>query len=171
MSGWRKRLEITANVLLIICGSLFCVSLVRIYLLGTHQHVEKPARQPVVGKKLEAADIEWANNQQTLLLVLQRGCRFCDESAPFYRRLTEELSAKPKTRMVAVLPSAPEETKQYLEEKKIEIPDVRQLAPRSLGVAGTPTLLLVDNNGVVVNEWRGKLSSEQEQSVIDRLNQ
>jgi thioredoxin-related protein len=174
MRKWRRYTEITANIVLIIGGSLFCVFLVKNYVLKNdgaprQNPSAKSSRPSLVGNKLSAGDIEWTKSEGTLLVVLQKGCRFCDESAPFYQRLTKALSTKPTTHIVAVFPGSQEENKQYLQDKKIDISDTKQLSPASLGVVGTPTLLLVDNAGVVVDEWRGKLSVDEEEQVINRL--
>ena len=171
MSTLRRRTETVANVVLIICGSLFCVFLVKNYLLGKNQQSQSPDRPSLVGKSLPAVNIDWAKNGQTLLVVLQRGCHFCDESTPFYQRLTKEFATKPKPQLVAVMSDSPDEIKKYLEDKKVDLSEIRQISPGSLGVAGTPTLLLVDSKGVVLNEWRGKLASQQEQAVIAQLDQ
>jgi len=58
----------------------------------------------MVGNKLAISGIDWSQSQQTLLLVLQKGCRYCEESVPFYQRLTKEISSQPKTRLIALLP-------------------------------------------------------------------
>jgi thioredoxin-related protein len=150
---------------------LFSILLIKNFLPASPQPIEDRSPRSLIGTTLSNTGIDWTQRQQTLLLVLRKGCHFCDESAPFYQRLTRELSANEKTHLVAVLPSKDEESKQYLKEKNLEINDVRQLPARSLGVKGTPTLLLVDTKGVVVNEWLGKLSADQEQNVIARLNQ
>lgn len=47
--------------------------------------------------------------------------------------------------------------------------EVQQDQRRNLNVAGTPTLLLVDNNGVVQNVWIGKLTSDGEREVLAKL--
>lgn len=171
MTKWRRYTEITANIVLIVAGSLFCVFFIKNYVLSSPQN-PAPATNPrpsLVGNKLSADAFEWAKSEATLLVVLQKDCRFCDESAAFYQRLTKALSIKPQTRIVAVLPTSQDDNKKYLQDKKIEISDIRQFSPSSLGVTGTPTLLLVDNSGTVVDEWRGKLTSEQEENVINRL--
>lgn len=37
------------------------------------------------GDKVSTPEVGWAKSQRTLLLVLQKGCHFCTESAEFYR--------------------------------------------------------------------------------------
>ena len=38
--------------------------------------------QPAIGSKIDLAEVNWANQPKTLILVLRKGCRFCTESAP-----------------------------------------------------------------------------------------
>jgi hypothetical protein len=46
---------------------------------------------------------------------------------------------------------------------------LKQLQPTSIGVDGTPTLLLINKDGIVTDSWRGKLPPEKEREVIARL--
>lgn len=105
------------------------------------------------------------------MLVLQTGCRFCDESTPFYQRLTKELASQSKTHLVVLFPQNYNESKQYLKNKMIEIAYVRQVSLQSIGVQGTPTLILVDSSGTVLEQWVGKLPATQEDAVLARLKQ
>jgi hypothetical protein len=43
---------------------------------------------------------------------------------------------------------------------------VKQATLSTIGVTGTPTLLLVDNTGTVANVWQGKLQPDQEGGVL-----
>jgi hypothetical protein len=52
--------------------------------------------------------------------------RFCDESVPFYQRLTKGLSGQSRIHVVAVLPHSGDENKQYLKDKMLAISDVRR---------------------------------------------
>jgi hypothetical protein len=46
---------------------------------------------------------------------------------------------------------------------------IRQAPPSSLGVQGTPILLLVNKEGVITSSWRGKLPSEKVLEVMTRV--
>ena len=46
------------------------------------------------------------------------------------------------------------------------ISEVSATTPGALGVKGTPTLLLVNNTGVVTDAWLGKLSAEMESAGL-----
>jgi hypothetical protein len=51
----------------------------------------------------------------------------------------------------------------------VEINEIKQLTPGAIRVQGTPTILLVNNAGVVTEEWLGKLPPEKESEVLSRL--
>lgn len=62
-------------------------------------------------------------------------------------------------------------SKGYLKRLGVSVDEIRQASLDSIGVNGTPTLILVDNRGAVVDFWIGKLAGPTEQKVIDRLQQ
>lgn len=173
MAALRRKIEVLSNIALIVCCVLFSIFLVKNFLISNKKEDTKQNTPPptLVGKKISVSDLDWTKNQQTLLLILQKGCRFCDESAPFYQSLVKEFSNQSKTHLVVVMPHNNDESQQYLKDKAIEIPDIKQATPKSIGVAGTPTLMLIDNSGTVLEQWIGKLSAEQEGVVIARLKQ
>lgn len=163
-----RRLEVAANVAILVVAVLICAALVKTYLLGP----AKPQQQspaPAVGSKVSVPDVEWGKNGRTLVLVLQKGCHFCAESAPFYQRLVRDTAGREGLRLVAVLPQQAEEGRQYLKELGVPIDDVRQVSPNDLGVRGTPTLLLVDGSGAVTDSWVGQLPPDKEAEVLHRL--
>jgi thioredoxin-related protein len=167
MNKWRKRIEVASNIAVIICCILFAVLLIKNFLSNGGQQ----APVSLIGRKLILGNVDWTQSDHTLVFVLREGCHFCDESAPFYRRLTNEFSNQSKLHLVAILPHSSDESRQYLKEKMIEIADVKQASLSSIGVRGTPTLLLVDNTGTVLEQWTGKLPSDQEDAVLARLKQ
>lgn len=189
-SNLQKNLDILSNIALIICCTLFILFLIKNSFLSNFKaefNTEtyptandkrlpnfnaKPTSFTSVGKQLSNLNVDWAKNQQTLLIVLQKGCRFCDDSIPFYQRLVNELSYQSKTKIIAVLPQNIDEGKNYLKSKKLEIPNVIQADTEQVGARGTPTLLLIDNSGIVLEQWTGKLpNSDIEESVIQRIKQ
>jgi thioredoxin-related protein len=121
-----------------------------------------------VGKELPLSGVDWSKNERTLILALSSTCRFCTMSAPFYQRLASE---RKNVRLIAVLPQPEAESQKYLSDLGVSVDEVRRVSMRSLGVRGTPTLILVDGAGVVTGEWRGKLAENQEHEVLSRLTQ
>jgi hypothetical protein len=123
-----------------------------------------------VGKQLTVPGVDWKGGQRTLLLVLQKGCHFCSESAPFYRKLALKVhQAKAPVQVVAVLPQDVPVGQQYLLDLGIPMEHVASAPMQSLGVEGTPTLILVDPDGKIVDSWVGELVPERESQVMNRL--
>ena len=101
--------------------------------------------------------------------VLQKGCRFCTESAPFYQRLIKETADRNDVKLIALFPQSVTEGKQYLDQIGVNFSDIRQVPPSQVKVSGTPTLILVNESGVAVDVWRGKLPPDAEAQVLSKL--
>jgi thioredoxin-related protein len=166
MNNFSRRLEVTANIAIIIVAITIVVVFAKKYLF-----VNK-VNQPigiVAGTKVSLPDVDWAKNGRTLLLVLQKGCHFCSESAPFYQHLVRETIGCANIHLVAVSPQEVAEGKKYLNDLGVQIEDVKQASLSALGVNGTPTLILVDGAGKVNNSWVGKLPANGESQVFGAL--
>jgi thioredoxin-related protein len=160
-----KKLEVAANVAIVIVSILLVVVLVKYLTFNDTSNKNKQARI-TKGQRIPLQNVDWARNGQTLLVVLQKDCRFCSESAPFYKTLVHEAALRGNIRLVAVLPQAIEDSKKYLNTLGVPIEDVRQ---EQLAVEGTPTLIMVDGKGVASEIWLGKLKPDKEAEVLSRL--
>jgi len=178
--GTPKRVEVTANLAIIVTAILLCAVLAKFLIskgpaanseVATTNQLSSSANrrantQIPPGTKVSIDGVDWAKNGQTLVLVLSDQCHFCGESAPFYQRLVREHG---KTRLVAVVPQTVDRGRRYLNKLDVTVDDVKQASFGSLGVRGTPTLILVDNNGSAIKSWIGKLAPNVEAAVIDTL--
>jgi thioredoxin-related protein len=162
-----KKIEIAANIAIIAIALLIGGVVVKRYLL-TERHAV-PDTRITAGSKVSLPDIDWAKSDQTLLLVLHKGCRFCSESAPFYRRLVQETAVRNNVQLIAVLPEEVNEGRKYLSDLDVPIDEVKQATPASLGASGTPTLILVNKAGEVTASWVGKLPAAEESEVLNQL--
>ncbi len=168
-NGIFKKAELLANIAIIIVALLLGVVLVKRYLLSGNEAAQMRDPRIPAGTKAALGGVDWAKNHQTLLLVLSTDCRYCTESAPFYQRLTRETAERADVQLVAVFPQEVAEGRKYLENLGVKVNDVRQAAPSSTGAGGTPTLILVDAQGIVKNSWVGKLSAPEEMEVSNQL--
>lgn len=157
-----RRLELAANLCILIAAPLLCVAVARNYL--------GPPKGPVpktpVGTRVSLPNVDWAAADETLVLALQSGCRFCSESGPFYSQLANESTQYRRVHLLAVLPSPQEEARDYVKSIGLESVDVRQAPLRSINVSDTPTLFLVDYRGIATRAWIGKLSPPREAEVL-----
>lgn len=160
-----RKIEITANVATIIVGLLLTVILIERYLVPHPAPATASVSGLARGSSVDGRPIgvDWKKNHQTLVLAISTTCHFCKDSVPFYRRLG---GIEKSVKMVAVLPQSVSEGKEYLEGKGVRVDDIRQVQLNTVGVKATPTLLLVNDVGVVTNIWVGKLPPEQETEVL-----
>jgi hypothetical protein len=93
------------------------------------------------------------------LSLLHRECSF-------YKKIA---SNKGSARLVAIFPQSVEEGRAYLTRLDIDVDEVRQFRLESIGVEGTPTLLLINSSGVVTERWVGRLMPDQELVVLRAL--
>ncbi|HKQ53675.1 MAG TPA: hypothetical protein VJT74_14970 [Pyrinomonadaceae bacterium] len=166
-----QRLESLANIAIIVAAVLLCFVLVKNYLLPDRSKDRPRDLRVPAGTKVSLPGVDWAGNKRTLLVVLQKGCHFCSESAPFYQRVIRETAGRGDVHLIAVLPQPTDESRKYLDELGVTIDDLKQSELDAVSVGGTPTLILVDNQGVVVNSWVGKLNADNEADVLRRLQE
>lgn len=131
--------------------------------------IDGAPQQIAVGEKLNLPNVDWAGNGRTVVLALNTGCHFCTDSAPFYRRLVERVSSSHRVHLVAVFPQPQAEASKYLNGLGVSIKDVRTTLFASAKVSGTPTLILVNEKGVVSDVWAGKLVPTRETEVLNKL--
>jgi hypothetical protein len=158
----RRSVEIAANIAIVLVAIVIVVNL-----LWPRIRPKQTLSAPPVGSKVSLSGVNWEKNGTTLLMVLQEGCRYCEESAPFYHRLHDQRSG-PQPRMVAVIPGEKAETVRYLTDHGVLADDVINTSLDDVKVAATPTLLLVDQSGHVKGSWVGKLDESREKEVIQR---
>jgi hypothetical protein len=168
-SRWTRRVEVSANVVIVVTGLLFALNYFRPGLFS-----RSAGPQPVTistGAKLDLASVDWSAHDKTVVLALREGCHFCAESVPFYQRLTKAMAKAPQTHLFAVLPGDPADSKQYLNGLGVPVPvdDIRKHDLGNLKVPYTPTLLVLDRDGVVREVFVGKLSAAKETEVLNKL--
>lgn len=163
-----KKIEVFTNIAIIVVALVLCAVLVKKFLLT--DAAPQPKKDIAVGEKVEFDQVNWASNKNTLLLVLSKDCRYCTESLPFYQKVSQEIAKNPAVKIAAVFPQDVSTAQEYLKAHSLDINQVYEATPNSVGVGGTPSLLLIDENGKVVESWFGKLtSSGEEQKLLDRL--
>lgn len=166
-----RGIEVSANIAIIIVAVMLGIVLVRHRLL-TGAQTQATAPQPHVvaaGSKLTLSGVNWAENRRTLLLALSTKCHFCTESAEFYKRLAEARAGRSDIRMVAVLPQDVGEGRAYLDKLGVRVDEVRQSSLDAVGATGTPTLIMVDDEGTATELWVGKLPPDKESEVLGRI--
>jgi cytochrome oxidase Cu insertion factor (SCO1/SenC/PrrC family) len=164
-----RTIELTTNIAIITVAILLGIVLVKNYLLaGPKQDPSAPPTVPV-GTKISLQDVNWGAKKRTLLMALSDTCRYCTESADFYKKLAQEKTKHDDVRIIAVLPQDVSAGQAYLNKLGVVVDEVRQSPLDAVGVKATPTLIIIDDKGVVTASWVGKLPPEKETEVINHF--
>jgi len=178
-----KKLEVLANVAVVITSLVLCSVLVKKYFFSAAKQeasvevaqAKSPdsnaSRRPSIqtGTKISLPGIDWSKSTRTVVLALSTTCHFCSESAPFYQKLQQQ--KQNGVSLVAVFPQPVEDSRNYLNRLGVSVTDVVQNSLASVGVSGTPTLLLIDSQGSVTDSWVGKLSDTEAAKVIAQIHE
>ena len=158
------RLEAAANVAVLITSCLLAGFLVQRSCSTT---TNDAARGPEVtpGMKIEIDGVDWQAPPLTTVLALNTSCRFCTESAAFYREISRAAAAV-DVPVLALFPQTESEGRAYLGTLEVRVDDVRQIRLSTVRVRITPTVIVVDRQGTVLRAWHGRLASELEQEVL-----
>jgi peroxiredoxin len=165
MNTSMKRLEVAVNVA-ILCAFLMVAALAaqRFWSASTNARTTSPE----IGTKVSLAGVDWSKSDRNLVLALSTTCRFCSQSAPFYKELVPD-AEQHGIRVIAVLPQALSESRSYLDGLGVDVQNILQSSLDSVKAKATPTLLIVDKTGTINKAWVGKLESQREKQVIASL--
>lgn len=115
--------------------------------------------------------VSYSESPQTLLIAMNTQCRYCSESTAFYNRLAEfRRTGKGAVRILAVFPNSTDEVREYVSRTGLDLDTIAATDLEQLNVAGTPTVILVDGHGKVVDFWVGKLTTDSEEEILRRLS-
>jgi thiol-disulfide isomerase/thioredoxin len=109
--------------------------------------------------------------QRTLLLFVRTTCPYCEKSMPFYQQLAQVASRRgDQIRLVALGPESDADLRAFFATHGVLIDAAISVPPAATRIPGTPTLVLVDRNGVVLNQWVGLLASTEQEQVVKTLS-
>ena len=161
-------LDVTTNVVVVVFAIVAIGVLVRNYFPG----VGKPGVEVKKGSVFpNIAGVDYKQSPRTLILALNVDCRYCLKSVPFYNSLAEaqQKNAGQVNIVAAFINKDATLVKAYTTEKQLSVQAIAGVDLDRLGIHLTPTLVLVDNTGKVLDSWRGALQPDGEREVFDAL--
>jgi thioredoxin-related protein len=169
----KSTLDTAANVAIIIVCAIAAVVLIRNQFFP--KQAAAPGNMPQIEKGEKYAQLQQvvpAGANRALVVAVQPGCHFCNDSMSFYKRLIDERNQKGSpVRFVAAVPSddakAPESQK--FAAAGAQPDNIAKVDFSAIKVPGTPTMVLVDNSGKVLHVWVGKLDEGGEKEVLKTL--
>ena len=125
------------------------------------------------GSRFPLLNIDWGRHEQTLVMILQTKCLYCDQSEPFYRDIRLGLAGRSDVSLIAVLPDSSDQDTDYFKRARTVADDVMLTSLKGLkeyGLQSTPTLVLVNRAGLITGLWVGKLPTQKESEVLSKLH-
>ncbi|HKI01339.1 MAG TPA: hypothetical protein VKK31_05120 [Thermoanaerobaculia bacterium] len=171
MAKEKSTLDTVANIAII----LVCV-IAAVVLIRNQFFPPRPPGAPPQVEKGESYDqlkaVVPAGSNRALVVAVSPTCHFCNDSMPFYKTLIDQRNQK--SSQVKVIAAVPDEGAKAEESQKFASaganPDgMVHMDFSAIKVPGTPTLLLVDNDGKVLDVWVGKLDASREKEVLAAL--
>jgi thioredoxin-related protein len=159
-------LEIATNVAVLLVALVALTAFAWNYFVQSQGLILKNGlRKGQILTKLPGLD--YGNAHQTLLIAMNTKCPYCNESLLFYKQLIKTRQENGiVTRIVAIFPGPEEETKEYVKQNQLDVYTVSGVDFGLLNVLGTPTLILVDDKGKLLDFWTGKVPAHVEQQII-----
>jgi hypothetical protein len=160
----RIRLETVVNVAML--ATCVLASSAIIYKLRAESPRSSPEPFKVGAHIDHIAAGAYSGSPYTLIMYVRSTCHFCTESMPFYRTLVHDHVGTGNLRLVVAAGEPAETSRSYLAGHQVSVDDILSV---STGVP-TPTLVLVDRNGVVRKVWLGRLDETGEGDVKATLS-
>jgi hypothetical protein len=163
------KLEKASNIAIILVAIVAIATFAKTLLSNRPAHASSSAR--LTGKKIELDGASLSQpGVRKMVLAISATCHFCEESAPFYRTLDGPRSRGASFKLIAALPQDKTTAEDYLKQRGISADAIVAFRPLAdLGVATTPTLILIGASGQVEGVWVGLLDKKRQAQVIAKL--
>jgi thiol-disulfide isomerase/thioredoxin len=129
---------------------------------------ESPAN-PKVGSSITFDGVDWRQSDRTVVLALSSHCPHCKANAGLYREISKRRQSG-VLRVIAVFAEDRDAASRFLSEHSVPVDLVVRRKKNDTAVAGVPTVLLVNRDGVLTDSWYGRVTSERdEHELLEQL--
>jgi hypothetical protein len=169
MGNLAHRLEVAANLAIVVMAGVAVATWAWYLRRPEPPPGGGPAPQYAVGEVVAPVpELSGAAARPILLVVMASTCHFCTDSMGFYRELVElKQNRWPALDVVAASRENMLVLTRYLQQHELKV-DRAVHIPHDSGfkVTLTPTLMLLDAAGRVLQIWVGRLSKDNERAAI-----
>jgi hypothetical protein len=168
-----SRLDKATNISIILASAAVVLTL-------ASNHIREPAgkapgnpTRSAKGAKLPLPKLS-ENMEAAVLVMLSTECRFCDQSADFYRNLFRiKEDSKGKIELITFFrePLAQAEEKLSHWNLKPSFLYANGFKYVEEMVSGTPTIFMTDSSGIVKETWIGKLDHDRKLALMKALSE
>jgi hypothetical protein len=167
MSWYRPGLErIGQLAFIVMCVVVSAVGIQRLRASPSPAAARPAPMEPGMKVELHKA-LRSERARGSLVLALSTNCQYCTASMPFYGTLAAlDVVRDGRIHLSAVSLQPEEQMRAYLDTHAVPVPSVVLFRDSGLVIQGTPTLVLVDRSGTVVNSWSGQLRPAEEEALV-----
>jgi hypothetical protein len=166
-SRFLQGLTVATNVAILIIALLMLFAFSYNFIASHGQHAAQSKR--FVNEPAPHVDgVDYARRAKTLVLAVSTRCHFCLDSVPFYQSLPGAVGTK-DVQIIAVFPNSKQDVDEFLRLHKLGLPSLANSDFARLGIHSTPTALLVNGRGIVIDSWIGELSPAQQTQLIREI--
>ena len=168
MTTARQYLETATNIAVIMAALVVSGIFLLNYFRPTDSNAPRLREGFQTGQQLQSLPgITYSDAPKTLVIALNTTCGFCTESVPFYNKLAEaHRVSKSPLRIVTVFPNSEDDVKRYVQEHQLALVSKASVNFQPLHIVGTPTMLLLDQDGKVIDFWLGRPSESAQAQVM-----
>ena len=169
-----SRLETTSNVVVVLAAAIVIGNNLYSRFVPPRSRAESGLSGRLVGKTLDLRGSLPVGHQGSVTAFIAQDCHYCRESIEFYRRVAK-LTQGGRPCDVKLLAVAPREREKrdsfqaFLADQNLQVDGADVVSFASVGVQGTPTLVLRDSSQVVKNVWVGFLAPSRQNEVLERV--
>jgi thioredoxin-related protein len=163
-----KELSLAASVTLTV--ALVASALVVLWPRVTHALGIKPKRPAAAYRAGDRVDVpaDWyRSSPRTLVLFARASCGACEKARPFLKDLTERLSGKSAI-VVAGGVETKDEDAAFARSLGVTDSSIKT-TPSGLRVRVTPTLVLVDDRGTILESWEGIGPPDKQKAIVEAI--
>jgi thioredoxin-related protein len=104
------------------------------------------SKSPTIGNLVSIDNLDTSKSNKNVLIVMTKGCRFCEESMDFYKQTLQQYQGS-NIGIAAVFPSGSEDIGTYLQNHGVTGIDIKYSDLSRIEVRATPTIIVTDENG------------------------
>ena len=120
------------------------------------------------GQQVDVPGTWYKDSSTTLIIFARASCAACEKAQPFLKNLVTRVRGK-AVAVMAHPAGAAEEDVAFANSLGIAGEQIK-LVPAGLRVRATPTLVLVNRNGTVLDAWEGAGPPERQSSIIKTID-
>ena len=128
------------------------------------------ANGPVQGSRLSVPGLDFSQGTNTVVVFLRSSCQYCIKSMDFYRVLAAKATTTSHFRLVVVGSEPVDSVNRFLREHQLKPDEVIPMHTVRVSISATPTLVLVNERGIIVRSWVGEMGPAARELLLQALH-